>query len=167
MTSSLFRRLPILLLSIVVLMPLAFAKSNEITQFGHDIRVATGQQASELTCLGCSIYIAGQVAGEVTTIGGNIIVEENGMVGGDVTTVVGDLRVADGTKIGGDVAVVGGTLRRQPGAMIGGDVTEMRGRGWIYLVLLSPFLIFAGIIALIVWLVQRRRRPATAMARAA
>ena len=42
----------------------------------------------------------------------------------------------------------------------------MQGTAWVYLILLSPFLILAGIIAPVIWLV-RRRRPAPTYARAA
>jgi hypothetical protein len=168
MRVSLFRHLPVIALFVAVMVPVTFAKnSSDITQFGHDVRISSGQAAGEITCLGCSVYVQGQVGGDITTIGGNVVVEDGGMIGGAVTAVVGDVRVADGSKIGGDLSVVGGVLHRQPTAMIGGDVTELRGRGWVYLLLLSPFLVFFGIIALIVWLVQRRRRTAPVMARAA
>jgi hypothetical protein len=71
------------------------------------------------------------------------------------------------TKIGGEVTVMGGTLIRDPKAQIGGDVTTFSGQGWLFVIFGLPLLVFAGIIALIVWLIQRRRRPVQTYARAA
>ncbi len=148
--------------------PFAAAAGNrEYTQIGHDIRVSAGEQTGDLTCIQCSIYVRGEVGGEVTAIHGNVVIENEGSVGGDVTAVLGDVRVASGTKIGGDVTAVGGAVRRQAGATIGGDVTALEGQGWFWLILGFPIVLFAGIIALIVWLVQRRRTPVAPLARAA
>lgn len=168
MTSSFLRRLCLLTLSLAFAAPAALAKNGtEITQFGHDIRIAEDQQANEITCFNCSVYVRGQVAGDVTTFHGNVVLEGNGMISGDIATFLGDIRMDDGTQIAGDVAVMGGKIRRPPAARIAGDVTAFENTTWVYLMLLSPFLILAGIIALIVWLVSRRRRPATVYARAA
>ncbi len=41
-----------------------------------------------------------------------------------------------------------------------GDVTSMGGGGWVFLIFLLPFAFLGGIIALIIWLIQRSRRPA-------
>ncbi len=167
MRISLLRRLSMLALAVAILVPAALAKSKgEITQFGHDIRIGEDQAVSDITCLKCSVYVRGQVAGEVTAIGGNIVLEGNGMIAGDVTTVLGDLRLDEDTQIAGEVSVIGGRIRRPPSARIAGDVTVMQGTAWVYLLLLTPFLILAGIIALVIWLL-RRRRPAATYARAA
>lgn len=166
MNLSLLRPFSILAIALAAITP-AFARSTgEIVQFGHDIRINQDQQANDVTCIGCSIYVRGQVAGDIAAIGGNIVLQGNGMVAGDLTTVLGDLRMDEGTQIAGEVSVIGGRMLRPQSARIAGDVTVMQGRSWIYLALISPFLILAGIIALIVWLL-RRRKPAPVLARAA
>lgn len=167
MSDFLLRRLAVLALTIAIISPAALAKNGtEITQFGRDIRISEDQQASDVVCFNCSVYVRGQVAGDITTFHGNIIVEGKGMVAGDIATFLGDIRMDDGTQIAGDVAVLGGKIRRPPNARIAGDVTAFEGTTWVYMILLSPFLVLAGIIALVVWLV-RRRRPAPVYARAA
>lgn len=167
MKQTLSPRFLIALLAVMTVVPAAFGRSNaDYTQFGRDIRVAADQTTGELTCIDCSIYIRGQVAGGITTVRGNIVVEENGSVAGDVTSVIGDVRADRGAKITGAITAVGGTVHRHAQASIAGDVTTLPGTTWVYLVLVSPFLILAGIAALIVWLVQRRR-PTPALARAA
>ena len=139
----------------------AAAKDNpERTQFGRDIRVEAGEKAGEVTCIDCSVHIRGAVAGDVTTIHGNIMVESGGSVAGDVTAVWGDVRMESGSQIAGDLATVAGAVRRQPGSSIGGDVASLEGVKWLLAILLPPLVFIGLIIALIIWLVQRSRRPA-------
>src|SRR5579883_987951 len=65
----------------------AFAKdSSDITQFGHDVRIEADQTADQVTCFGCSVYVRGQVAGDITTFGGNIVLEDGGRIAGEVTS---------------------------------------------------------------------------------
>lgn len=140
--------------------PFATAKDNpEYAQFGHDIRIGPNQEAGDLTCIGCSIYVLGQVSGDVTAVGGNVVLEGDGSVAGDLTTVLGDIRLNDSAKVAGDLAAVGGSLRRQPEATVGGDVTALEGRVWFWLIVGPPVLMLAGLIWLVVWLLERRRRP--------
>jgi hypothetical protein len=62
--------------------------------------------------------------------------------------------------VGGDVTAVAGSVRRDPQATVGGGVTSLGGGGWIFLIFLLPFAVLGGIVALIIWLIQRSRRPA-------
>ena len=94
------------------------------------------------------------------TVAGNITIEEQAQVSGDVTAFAGDLRLTKNVKVDGDAAVFGGQLRRDPEARVGGDVTSMGGRGWIMLIFLSPLVVLGLVVALVIWLVQRIRRPA-------
>jgi hypothetical protein len=82
------------------------------------------------------------------------------MVGGDVIAIHGNVRVESGSQVGGDLTAIAGTARRDAQATVGGDVTSMGGGGWVLLIFLVPFAILGGIVALIIWLIQRSRRPA-------
>jgi hypothetical protein len=42
---------------------------------------------------------------------------------------------------------------------VAGNVTTIGGHGWVFLIFLLPFAVLGGIIALIIWLIQRSRRP--------
>jgi hypothetical protein len=137
----------------------ALAKDNPTyTQWGRDITVGPDDETGELTCIACTVRIRGQVAGDVTTIGGSIVIEDHGQVTGDVTSVGGNVRLDSVAKVTGDVTVVGGTLHRDPEVSIGGDVASMGGQGWMIPILLFPFLLIGALIAFVVWLVQRLRR---------
>lgn len=139
----------------------AFAKNDpELTQFGRDIRVEAGQKAGEVTCFNCSIYIAGETSGEVTALHGNIILESGGSIAGDVTAIWGDVRLQAGTKIAGEVTALAGGVRRSPQSSIAGDVTSFEGTKWVLVIVVPPLLFLGLLVALIVWLVQRSRRPA-------
>jgi len=138
----------------------AFAKDNpSYTQFGHNISIGPNDQVGELTCFGCSIRVSGQVAGDVTVFDGNIVIENQAQVAGDVTAFGGDLRLDSGVKVAGDATVFAGRIQRDPQATISGDVTTMGGRGWLLPMALAPFIVLGLLIALVVWIVQRARRP--------
>lgn len=158
------------LLTICILLaaPFALAGDNrEYTQFGHSIYIGPNEHTGDVTCFFCSVRVRGQVGGEITTFGGNATIEDNASVGGDVTAFGGTVRVGPATRIGGELTVMGGTLIRDPKAQIGGDVTTFSGLGWLLVIFGLPVVFLAGIIALIVWLIQRRQRPVQPYARAA
>jgi len=168
MNLSVCHRILFLFLAAMLVSPQAFAKGgSDYTQFGHDIRIAEDQRATEVTCFSCSVYVRGQVSGDITTFGGSVVLDQGAMVAGEITSFLGDVRADENTKIAGDVTVMGGRLRRQPSTMIAGEVTTFQSRALVYLILLSPFVFLAGIIALVIWLVRRNRRPTPVMARAA
>lgn len=133
-------------------------------QMNHDIRVGVDDNASDVTCLNCSVYVRGHVSGDIFTLNGNIIVEPEGQIGGDLATLGGDVRLESGTQVGGDVAAIGGAVRRDNAATVGGDVSAVGNRSWAVLIIFLPFAAIAGFIAFIVWLVQRARHPITATA---
>ena len=140
-----------------LLFPAAFADS---THLGHDISVGPNEEISQATCFGCSVRVRGRVAGDVTTFGGSIVVEEHGQVGGDATTFAGDIRLDNEVSVHGDVTVFGGRIRRDPAATIGGDVTNMGGPGWIVLIVALPLAFVGLFVALAIWLIMRLLRPA-------
>ena len=138
----------------------AFAKNNpSYTQVGHNINIGSNQEVGELTCFGCSIRVRGRVAGDVTAFGGSIVMEDQGQIAGDVTTFAGDIRLDHGARVAGDVTVFGGQIRRDPEASVSGDVTSMGGHAWLVPILLAPFVVLGLLVAFVIWLVQRLRRP--------
>ena len=143
----------------------ALAKDkSSYTQVGHNINIGPNEQVRDVTCFACSIRVRGQVAGDVTAFGGSIVIEDHAQVTGDLTTFAGDIRLDQGAKVTGDATVFGGQIRRDPAASISGDVTSMGGHGWLVPIVLAPFLAVGLLIAFVIWLVQRKRGPAAAVA---
>lgn len=145
----------------VAVSSLAFADgSGDRTQFGRNISIGPGEEATEVTCFGCSVRVRGHVASDVTTFGGSIVVEEDGQIGGDATSFGGDIRLEKGVKVAGGVTVFGGRVRRDSTATVSGDVTNFSGTGWLLLVFGLPLVMLGAFVALIIWLVRRlTRRP--------
>ena len=155
------------LLMVVALVSLlctaAFADgSHDRTQVGRNITIAPDEVAEDVTCFGCSVLVRGHVSSDVTAFGGSVFVEDQGVIDGDLTTFGGNILLDKGAKVSGDVTVFGGHIRRDPSASIGGDVTNMGGPGWLVLIVLIPFIVLGGFIALIVWLIRRLTRPSVA-----
>jgi hypothetical protein len=151
--------------AILILAVAASAKENPAyTHIGRNITIDADQQAGDVTCIACNVYIRGLVSGDVTTLGGSIIMEDHGQVGGDVTAIAGSLRLDSTAKIGGDATIVGGEMRRVFGAEVGGDVTHVGGFAWAWLLLIFvlPLAVLGGIIALIIWIVRRLTVPRAA-----
>ncbi|MGA8272857.1 MAG: hypothetical protein WB919_14950 [Candidatus Sulfotelmatobacter sp.] len=138
----------------------AFAASKaEHTSIGHTISIGPNEETSDVTCIGCSIFIRGHVLGDATAVGGSISIEDQGQIDGDVTGVAGNVRLDKEVKVMGDVTVVGGEIRRSPESAIQGDVTAMGGRGWVVPLMLAPFVILGLLVGFVIWLVQRLQRP--------
>src|SRR5947207_12255794 len=134
MPRSLSRLGILLIVSTFALPALGFAEhSHERFQMNRDIRVEQNDKTGDLTCLNCSVYIRGEVAGDIFTLNGRVVLEQGAQVSGDVATLIGDVRLDDGAKIAGDVAAIGGNVRRSPQATIAGDVSGMGGAGWVIL----------------------------------
>ena len=144
----------------------AFADNpRDRTQFGHNINVGPNEEVAEVTCFGCSVRVQGHVAGDVTTFGGSVTVEDQGEIGGDVTTFGGNLRLYKEGTVNGDASVFGGRLNRDPSATVKGSVTNMAGAGWIFVIFVAPFVVLGLIIWFVVWIIRRLLRssvPATA-----
>jgi len=138
---------------------LAAETNPDRVQMNHDIHIQADEKVGDVTCIGCSIYVRGQVSGDVTAIAGSVIAEPGASIAGDVTTIGGNARVESGSQVAGDLTAIGGDLRRDPQASVAGDITTLGGHGWVFLIFLLPLAILGGIIALIIWLIQRSRRP--------
>jgi hypothetical protein len=150
----------ILAISVLLAAPALGQKKSDRFQFSHDIIVEPGETSGDLECMNCSIFVRGEVAGDVSVIHGDLVLERGSKVTGDVCTVLGDLRLQSGAQVQGDAVAVGGTVRRAPEATINGDVTSLGGTGWVLLIVLLPLAFIGGLIALIVWLIARiRQRP--------
>src|SRR5256885_11921876 len=136
----------LLMISAIALPALGFTEhSRERFQMNRDIRVEQNDKTGDLTCLNCSVYIRGEVAGDIFTLNGRVVLEQGAQVSGDVATLIGDVRLDDGAKIAGDVAAIGGNVGRRPPATIAGGGRSMGGAGWVVLAVSVALLVVGGL----------------------
>ena len=150
-----------LLLAAVVLMLAgtpAFARSggDDRVSVGSDITVSDGESAGDIACAFCTVRVHGEVRGDIATFLGSIKVDEGRNISGDVASLGGDLELGQDASIGGDVAIAAGEVKLGSGAAIRGQQTILPGRMWLLLPF-APFLILAGLIWLVVYIVRRNR----------
>jgi len=135
----------------------AFARSdNDHAAFGNDITVAAGETSGDIACMFCNVHIHGDVGGDIAVMFGKVEVDPGRNISGDVAAFGADLNLGPGAMIGGDVALVAGDANLASGAMVHGSSMVLPGRIWLLLPL-APLLILAGLIWLIVYIVQRNR----------
>ena len=162
MYSGYRRPFPILSAIALILLVSTAALSQEkatYTQWGHTINIGPDDEAADVTCFGCSIHVRGEVSGDVTAFAGSISIEDGAQVSGDVTAFCGDMRLANAARMDGDVTVLGGRLHRDPNVEISGQVTSMGNRTAVMLMALVPFVLLGVLVAGVIWLVRRLRRP--------
>lgn len=150
--------LSIVLLPALVALP-AMAKGshgNDRASFGNSIEVPEGESVGDIACAFCSVRVRGEVTGDVAVFMGSVDVEPGHSIAGDTAIAAGDLHLGEGSAVNGDVAIVGGDAKLAEGAVIHGSRAVLPPPLGT-LILLSPLLILAGIVWLIVYLVRRAR----------
>jgi len=152
--------LRMLFVSALLATPALAQHNSDRVQINHDIFLEPGQKSGDLVCVNCSIFVRGEVGGDVVAVHGNVVIEGGANVAGSVTTVLGNLRLQGTGQVRGDAVAVGGTVRPEAQATIGGDVTSLGGAGWTILIVLLPLAFLGGFIALMIWLVAHMRRTA-------
>jgi len=154
-------RTPVYVAAAVMLCsPFAVAENPaDRVQVGRSIVVQPGESAGDLVCVGCSIRVRGQTSGDVVAVAGNITVESEAKIAGDAVAVAGGVRLEKGAQVRGNAVTVGGRLYRDPDAVISREVS-VRSGGWLLPIFLVPLLVVGGVVAFIIWLIQRGIRPA-------
>jgi hypothetical protein len=133
----------------------AHAEGRDVVEFGNDIVVHEGEEAHDTVCFLCSIEVDGTVHGDMVAFLGNIHVR--GHAERDAVVFLGNITLGENASIDRDVVVFAGSLRNAPGSSIGNDRVVFP----VFLFFI-PFLVFAGIIVLIVWAIRAlvyRDRP--------
>jgi hypothetical protein len=135
----------------------AFARSSDDrASVGNNITVAEGETAGDIACAFCSVYIHGDVKGDVAVLFGRVELDPGRNISGDVAALGGDLTMGPEATVGGDVSVAAGDATLGPGAMIHGSRTVLPGRIWLLLPF-APLILLIGLIWLAVYIVRRNR----------
>ena len=149
------------LLLLIVTPQTLHARNGDQVHIGQSITVGENENVGDLVCIGCSIRVAG-TCGDVVAIGGSIVVD--GKVRGSVVAIGGGVLLGDNASVSQDLVTVGGHLSRHPNAVVHGDVSVQSGAFILLGIFLVPLLPLVLIVALVVWLVRRNRRPMPAPA---
>ncbi len=105
-----------LLLATGVLSATRAHASADRVSFLNDIHVAQAEEADDVVCFLCSIYIEGPVHGDVVSFAGGV--KANAPVHGDVATFLGGVDLGDDANLNGDLVVFGGRVHRADNARI-------------------------------------------------
>lgn len=108
--------------------PAATKRGHDQTVTGGHVDIEASDTVKDLTVIGGSVDVYGNVTGDLTVLGGAARVHKDGHVHGDATAVGGTLDVDEGSTVDGDVGVIGGILNRAPGATIHGEVVGGHGK---------------------------------------
>jgi len=149
------RSLLALALLLLIVTPVALADQNRAS-FGSDITIYEGEDAGNVACAFCSVYVHGEVRGNIAVFFGNVKVDSSRGIAGNVAMLGGDLDLASDAQVGGNVAIAGGNTNLASSAEIHGNRAVLPGRLWA-LIPFAPLLILIGIIWLIVYLIRRNR----------
>jgi hypothetical protein len=99
---------------------------DRVVTGGH-VTIQKGETVGDVTVLGGSLDVFGDVEGDLAVFGGQSQVHEGGQVHGDAVTLGGSLTIDDGAEVDGDVSVIGGALHRGDKATIGGKARDDKG----------------------------------------
>jgi hypothetical protein len=153
--------LAVLLGIIGVAAAVAEQPGGDHVSMGNRIEVDENEDAGDLVCFLCSVRVDGS-SEDVVVFGGRAVI--SGTVKGDLVDIGTGVTLGEDAVVNGDLVAIGGRVSRNPGAVLKGDVSLHPGGTLLVLVLLTPFLPIVLVIAGIIWLVRRNRRPAMARA---
>jgi hypothetical protein len=100
---------------------------DRVVTGGH-VTIEKSDVVGDVTVLGGSLDVEGEVQGDLAVFGGNVRIHDGAQVHGDAAVVGGALNVDDGATVDGDVSVVGGSLKRGDNAHIGGEARDDKGK---------------------------------------
>jgi hypothetical protein len=97
------------------------------TVTGGHLTIEKGETVGDVTVLGGSVDVFGNVEGDLAVFGGSAHLHDGGEVHGDAVTLGGSVEVDDGAAIDGDVTRIGGSLHSGTSAHIGGTSRDDKG----------------------------------------
>ncbi|MBK6465020.1 MAG: hypothetical protein IPF92_29075 [Myxococcales bacterium] len=105
--------------------------AEDMKVMGGTGTVEKGQSVRNLTVMGghCDVY--GRVDGDVSVMGGSVVLHDGAVVEHDVTTMGGHVEVKKGAEVRGRASTLGGSIEDQDGELVSGHVdgAAMRASG--------------------------------------
>jgi len=107
------------------------SEGDDRVSFGRSIEIGPEETTGDAVCIGCSITVLGEVAGDAVAVGGSVHVEGSGHVNGNAVGVGGKVRLDTGATVEGDAVAVGGSVQVEEGATVEGQKSTVGwGSGW-------------------------------------
>ncbi len=102
--------------------PPADADAEDMKVMGGDGAVEKGRVVRNLTVMGghCDVY--GRVTGDVSVMGGSVVIHEGAVVEHDVSTMGGHIEIRAGADVRGHASTLGGSIEDASGARVSGHV---------------------------------------------
>ena len=143
----------------------AHAAGDQV-HIGQNVRIAAGEEASDVVCIFCNVEVEGRVTGDIVTVFGNLRLigdaqhdvvtifgamkaEDNSSIEGDLASVFGVVRLGENVTVGKDMSAVFCDVHQAASVVVRGDRTYLPG-----IVLVAPL----GILLLIILLLVREIR---------
>jgi len=96
---------------------------------GGSLRIEKDEVVDDITVLGGSVDVYGEVQGDLAVMGGAATVHDGAYVHGDVSAIGGKVTITSGACVDGEVGVVGGSVDKEPGARVGGSEVSIGSDG--------------------------------------
>lgn len=84
----------------------AFAKGEDVVRFYRDVAIAQGQDVNDVVAIGGSVTVFGRVAGNVTALGGFVVLKPGSYVGGEIVSIGGEVIKEPGAELVGRVTTI-------------------------------------------------------------
>jgi len=138
---------------VLALIPaVAFADDGDpddlLMKIGGDLHIGAGETAGSVVVIDGNVVIEGKVTKSVFVVGGDALVK--GEIAGDLTVIGGDIDLRSTARVD-DVTSIRGDVVRASGATIAGDLRERDGFGflWGFAALFSVLVWVGGTIAVV------------------
>ncbi len=99
-------------------------RHSDRTVTGGHLTIEKGESVGDVTVLGGSVDVLGDVQGDLGVFGGSAHLHDGGEVHGDAVTLGGSLEIDDGATVDGDVTRIGGSVGKRGKAHVGGTVRD-------------------------------------------
>lgn len=84
----------------------ASAKGEDVIRFYRDVSIAQGENVRDVVAIGGSVTVFGRVDGNVTALGGFVILKPDSYVGGEIVSIGGEVIKEPGAELIGRVTTI-------------------------------------------------------------
>lgn len=84
----------------------AFAKGEDVVRFYRDANIAQGAEANDVVVMGGNVTVFGRVNGNITALGGFVVLKPGSYVGGEIVTIGGEVIKEPGAELIGRATTI-------------------------------------------------------------